>query len=198
VLSSGTIAFRDISNADVNSSKTGTLADMAYSGNNTFRLNSASNTLTSDQAYTFATGLGAANYTRLELMNGATYRGGTVTVDSGGSLVTTNGANTIGGDLVMQAGATLSLDLASTNDYSRLIVQGNANFGGATLAVTLRGALELMDSYRIVESTGLGTLLGSDHVTATYGIKEYNLHVRYVGNDVWLDYFPSGTVIALQ
>ena len=97
-ISNGVIAFRDVDNADIRGSKGvgngSTLADMSWAGNNTFRLNASSNTTiggVGSQTYTFNTGLGPTNYTRLEMINGQTlYRNGNIAIGSGGSMLASN------------------------------------------------------------------------------------------------------------
>jgi T5SS/PEP-CTERM-associated repeat protein len=95
-VNSGTISFRAIANADVFGNWNGTLTNISFSGNNTFRLNSASNRNDIAQSYVFDTGRGATNYTGLELVNaGATWRSATLTIGSGGSMLASNANATV-------------------------------------------------------------------------------------------------------
>jgi T5SS/PEP-CTERM-associated repeat protein len=76
VLNNGTISFRNITDANVFSIVKGSgfrITNMAFFGNNAFRLNNASNA-TGLASYTFNTGLGSTNYSRLELQNNARWR----------------------------------------------------------------------------------------------------------------------------
>ena len=89
VLHNGTISFRNITDANVFSIVNGSgfrITNMTFVGNNAFRLNNASNA-TGLATYTFNTGLGATNYSRLELQNNARWRSTTLRIGSGGSLV---------------------------------------------------------------------------------------------------------------
>ena len=95
-LNNGTISHRGIANADVFGNWNGTLTNISFSGNNTFRLNSASNRNDIAQSYVFDTGRGATNYTRLELVNaGTAWRSATLTIGSGGSLLASNASATV-------------------------------------------------------------------------------------------------------
>ena len=121
-LSGGTISFRAITNANVQSSLgAGALSGITFAGNNTFQLNAASNTTLSSQTYTFDTSSSPSNYVNLALINGATaYRNGDF---SGAHFHGTDlsGANLSGADL---SGANLeaailrgaSLDLARLSE----------------------------------------------------------------------------------
>ena len=87
-ITDGTISYRAVTDANITNAQ---VANMAFAGANTFRLNAASNSTTISQTYTFNTGLGAANYTRLELINGHTaYRNGNITIGGGGSMLVSN------------------------------------------------------------------------------------------------------------
>jgi len=101
-LTGGTISYRSVTNADI-----------AFAGNNTFRLNSASNSL-AGQTYTFTDTLGPTNYTRLEMINGETaYRGGNLTIGSGGSMLISNTRATISG-LLTNLGSFISVNAQAT------------------------------------------------------------------------------------
>ena len=195
-INSGTVAFRAITNADVLCNQSGKTLDsasrLAWLGNNTFCLNNATN-LATGQAYTFSSAYGATNFAALELMNGGTYRGGAVTIGSGGTLLVTNGMSTIATNLAMLSGATLALDLgAGTN--SSLTVQGTANFSGATLVVGLSAAPPTGHPYPILSATG-GILANfSAHaLTATYGGTNYTLVIRNTGTGITLTKPAGGT-----
>jgi len=108
---------------DIYGNQTGSLTNMAFAGANTFRLNATTNAA-SGQTYTFTSTLGGTNYARLELMNGHTaYRGGDITVGSGGSVHITNTTATISG-LFTNAGGTVRVDNAHVTWQSRVVNNG--------------------------------------------------------------------------
>jgi hypothetical protein len=200
-VSDGTIAFRAIADADVKGNWTGTLANMLFDGNNTFRLDAATNLNSASQAYTFATGLGATNYVSLELFNGATYRGGGVTIGAGGSLTATGGVATIAGDLTFQAGGTCRLVIGGTHAYSRIAAGANVTLGGATLELQLRAPPQKDFPYLFIDNAGANPTSGqfaTGSVTASFGGTNYVFAVRTnggSGNDVVVGWFTKGTLI---
>ena len=205
VVSGGTIAFRNIATADVKGNWTGTLTNMLFDGNNTFRLDAATNLNSASQAYTFATGLGATNYVGLELFNGSTYRGGSVTIGSGGSLTVTGGVATIAGDLTFQTGGTCRLVIGGTNSYSRIAVGGNVALGGATLDLQLTAPPQKDFPYRFIDNAGpnpvSGQFVTGSSISASYGGTNYEFSVRTSGgngNDVSVGIFTKGTLIGVQ
>lgn len=205
-ITNGSVSFRGIINADVFCNQSGKPLDsatkVAWSGSNGFRLNTATNNA-SGQAYTFQTGT-ATNFARLELLNGATYRGGLATFASGGSLIVSNGTSSIA-DVTMQTGTTLALPLNATNNYGKLVVTGTANLGGATLAVSLGAAPDQQGfEYVIIRKDSVNPVTGtfaSSTIVPTFGGREYPLHVNYAGgdgNDVSLVYRPQGTLLMIK
>ena len=114
----GAVSFRGIDTADVFCNQSGKALDsttkMAFFGTNAFRLNNASNSLAVNQTYTFAPGT-ATNFARLELLNGSTYRHGSVTIGAGGSLYLSSGASTISTVLTAAPSSTIEFDLSNTN-----------------------------------------------------------------------------------
>ena len=198
-IASGTISFRAITNADVfcnqtNSPATHTLSTnkMLWLGSNTFCLNAATN-IAGGQAYTFGTASGTAtNFAALELMNGATYRGGAVTIGSGGTLLVTNGANTIASNLVMASGSILALDLGKATNSS-LTVLGNADCSGAALQVGLNAAPPVGFSYPILTATGVCTNFSARSVTLSFGGTNYVIVVKRSSNGIVLVNAPGGT-----
>ena len=150
-ITNGVISFRGINNADVKANWNNTLTNISFAGNNAFRLNNATNVATG-QAYTFAVGLGATNYTRLELLNGSLYRGGDVTIGTNGSLLVSNGASTIGGNVTFDPTATLSVDLSSTNNYGVLVAQSNVTLSGCALNISLGSAPVPGSSFMIISN----------------------------------------------
>ena len=196
-INGGTVSFQGITNADVYCNQSTKPLDstskLAWSGNNTFCLNAATN-LGANQAYTFSTAYGSTNFSALTLMNGATYRGGVVTIGNGGTLLVTNGVNTIASNLVMQSGATLALNLGSGTNGS-LKVLGTANFNGANLAVSLGAAPPTGGIYPVISATG-GILANfqASTLTATCGGTNYTLLIYNSGNSIQLInvHLPNG------
>lgn len=98
-LTDGVISYRSMTNANVWGSMGGSrggvsyLSSFQYSGNNTFRMNNSSNTISvtgGDQSYTFQTGV-SSNFARLELVNGNTmFRNGSITIGATGSMLISN------------------------------------------------------------------------------------------------------------
>jgi len=97
-ITDGTISFSAITNANVwgsqGDARANSLTNILYAGNNTFRLNSASNIAANisglDQTYTFQTGV-SSNFARLELINGNTaFRNGNITVGATGTMLVSN------------------------------------------------------------------------------------------------------------
>ena len=195
VVDGGAISFRGIANANVKENWTGTLKSMTFLGNNAFRLNAATNATTPDQSYTFDTGLGSTNYTRLELVNGSQFRGGNVTIGGGGSLMVSNGVSTIGGNLTLQNGSSLEVTVGGSGDS--LVVEGTASLSGATLQVTLNTDPTLLYPITIIRTAGLSGSFPSP-VVASYGGKDYSIAVRSSGNNIVLDESLRGTLISVR
>ncbi len=153
-INSGTISFRNVIGVDVKTNWSGTsLTRMSFTGTNAFRLDAATNATTPDQTYTFATGLGATNYTRLELLNGSLYRGGNVTIGANGTLLVSNGVSTVSGTLTFDPTATLSVDLSKTSGYGALVAQGAVDLGGCTLNINLGTAPVPGSSFNIISTS---------------------------------------------
>ncbi len=203
VVTNGTIAFRAIANADVKGNWTGTLTNILFLGDNTFRLDAATNVNAASQAYTFATGLGATNYVSLELLNGSVYRGGDVTVGAGGTLTVTGGVSTVSGSLTFQPGGTYRVTVRSTNDLDRVAVGGNLALGGATLDIQLAAPPQKNFPYLFIDNAGSSPVsgqFGSGSVTAAYGGTNYEFTVRTnggSGNDVVAGLFIKGTLVRI-
>jgi len=120
-ISNGTISYRGVNNADVKGNWTANqLTNMSFSGSNTFRLNSASNSSTIAQTYLFDTGRGATNYNALEMVNGVTrWQNGSLTIGGGGHMLVSNTVATIAGAF------------ASTGDVT--VVNSKLTFNNAAL-----------------------------------------------------------------
>jgi hypothetical protein len=152
-ISGGTVSFRN-----VNSAPTTPLAGLSYSGNNTFRLNTATNSGVT--AYTFdsvANTSNPSNYQTLALANGGRWQSTTLSIGSGGALVgsgvvasdnVTNlgtiapgfsaGVLTFTSNLVLGTSSRLEMEIggATSSDYDRLIVGGSVTVTG-TLAISM-------------------------------------------------------------
>jgi T5SS/PEP-CTERM-associated repeat protein len=142
VVNSGTIAFRNVTNVNVKANWiNGTsLGNMTFTtdGTNAFRLNASINAETPDQTYTFAPGLGATNYARLEMMNGSTgYRGGNVNIGSGGSLLFSNTTAWLTGSLTNTGGTITVVD-------STVTIHTNFSMSAGTLNWTLNSVSSLI------------------------------------------------------
>lgn len=202
-IADGTIAFRGITDANIRENWSGALTNMAFRGANTFRLDAASTT-TSGQDYTFANGLGATNYARLELLNGSTYRGGDVTIGSGGTLTATGAVSAIPGNLTFQTGSTYRVWLGSTGVCSQVAVGQDVSLGGVALDVHLTGSPVMNRHYAILVNNGANAIAGqpqSNTVMATVGGTNFELHVLKAsgdGNDLAIVYAGSGGVFAIR
>lgn len=177
VLYNGTISYRGINNAPVFGNVTGTrLTNMAFFGDNAFRLNSASNA-TGVASYNFRPGLGATNYAHLQLAGtGSLWRSTELTIGPGGSLSgngTVASANvtnlgtiapgfsaglvTFTNNLVLEPSSTLQMEIGGTNalDYDRLIVGGNLSITGALQLTTLNGfSAPTGTVFTLIDNTG--------------------------------------------
>ncbi|MCG3150461.1 MAG: hypothetical protein PCFJNLEI_03947 [Verrucomicrobiae bacterium] len=185
-IDTGIISFRAVTNANVWGNWAGTrgtqLTNMSFAGANAFRLNGASNRLDAvggvDQSYTFNTGFGATNYTRLEMINGQTaYRNGNVNIGSGGSFLASNTLATITGSFT-NIGAADIVD-ATVDFQTALHVGGTltlrngfvAGPGSKTVAGNLRGNGSVVGDMTIGGNVSpgfsLGTLVFSNNLSLT-------------------------------
>jgi T5SS/PEP-CTERM-associated repeat protein len=195
----GTVSFRAVTNATVLCSKTGTLVSpkVTWLGENTFRLNAATNAA-SNQAYTFANTLGATNFVALSLFNGACWRGGTATIGSGGALEVGLGANYLATNVTFETGSELRVSLDGTAVSSLLSTSAALTLGGS-LKVTLGFAPAKDTEYPVIQTSGAGSISGSfasSKVTANYGGKEYELTVRKSETAVSVVWATKGTFIS--
>lgn len=210
-LTSGTISFRAITNADVTCNKKGGKLDatslMSFAGTNAFRLNNATNTGTA-QAYTFTDKLGATNYYRLELLNSSQYRGGTVTLGTNGSLYVSGGVSSIASTLTFNASSTLEIDLSSVTNGSALVAQGGVTLNGCALKLNLGSAPTANDTGLILNKQSAGPITGQfaggNTATATCNGTTYTFRVQYAagtgGNGVSVTYVPTirGTALLFR
>ncbi|MEI6166703.1 MAG: hypothetical protein WCS52_05875 [bacterium] len=151
VINGGTIAFRDVAAVDVNGNQAGSpLTNMSFTagGKNAFRLNNATNA-TSGQTYTFASNPGAANYTRLELVNATNcYRGGNVTIGTGGSILFSNTIARLEGSLTNSFGTMEVVNSAVTITGACTLAENTTlnwttNAAGNAVVVNVGGVLNL-------------------------------------------------------
>jgi hypothetical protein len=199
VINGGTVSFRALTTASVFCNQGGQQLDsatkMTWLGDNTFRLNAATNV--AGQNYTFQTGTGT-NFAGLSLINGSRYQGN-VTVGTGGTLSCSGGPETLAGTLTMQSDTTLALSLASSNDT--LTVTGAVNLAGAQLQVTLNADPTPYYPIRFLRTAGLGESKFSTRIIETqYQGTNFGMKVRYDANgkDVWLyDEGVKGTLLLL-
>jgi T5SS/PEP-CTERM-associated repeat protein len=148
VVNGGTISFRNVTAANVYGNSTGTqLTNMTFQGNNAFRLNNASNTTAVAQNYTFNTGLGATNYTRLEMVDGVTlWRSATLTVGSGGSMLASNTVGRVAASVtsagqieVVNSRLTWSSNVVLSGGY---VSDPSTNIFATNLTITASGYLQ--------------------------------------------------------
>ena len=188
-LNNGTIAFRGITNADVLCNQSGkpldSAANMTFAGTNAFRLNAATNRADISQTYTFDPGLGAANFYRLEMINGSTrYRGvaGSAltigsSVGSGGQMLCTNTTAQV--DLVFTNNGTLTIEnstltLTNSATINGTVVIDQNNLSAAAIAggAILASNVTLGASSAFQLSGGVGTNLTimtySGHLSGTF------------------------------
>ena len=193
VLTNGAISFRAITNADVYANGNGTvgnqLTNILYQGTNAFRLDAASNTLAKSQTYTFASNLGPTNYARLELLNGAMYRNGNVTIGTNGTLLVSNGVSTVSGTLTFDPTATLSVDLSKTSGYGALIAQSNVNLNGCALNINLGSAPVPGSSFMIISNSAGATSgsFGTSRQVVTVNGTNYVVRINIATNGVSLN-----------
>ena len=157
IITNGTVSFRAITNADVTCNQSGkSLAynsKMLWTGtSNKFRLNNASNSMAINQTYTFAPGI-ATNFARLELLNGSTYRNGSVTIGAGGSLYLSGGASTVSGVVTGAPSSTIEFDLTTTNASGCLLSTTNMYLNNCTLQLDLANPPIINTPFLIISNT---------------------------------------------
>jgi hypothetical protein len=202
VFDGGTVSFRGINNADVRCNQGGYPLDSAtkvsWAGANGFRLNAATNINNANQAYMFTDTLGSTNFARLDLLNGSLYRGGNVTIGSGGTLTVTGAASTIADDLTLESGSTYSVMLDAGGTMSHVAVNGAVTLGG-TLAIELASAPQQDYPYLVMDNNGtVAGAFASSIVYASYDGQTYDFSVRRDGNDVVVGWYAKGTVITVK
>ena len=199
VINGGTLSFAGINTADVKGNWTGALTNILFLGENTFRLNGATNINNANQTFTFATGLGATNYTTLALINGAQWRGGTATIGNGGRLLVGTGTNTVAAGVTFTSGGKLAFTLNGPGQSSYLQASGaTVNLDNATLEFTLGTVPQKDVPYSFLGATGGGSITGSlqsNAVTASCGGTNYLLNVRNSGGTLSIVWATTGTLI---
>lgn len=206
-LTDGTLSFRNMANADVFSPVSGTLANIAYAGHNTFRLNHSSNTASSAQNYTFQTGSGATNFVGLELVNGTTlWRSQRLTIGSGGRLLASNTVGTVaatvtnlGAITVVHSHVTWSSNVVIAGSY-RSDPSTNVFAGNVTLTTsgTLAGGAD--DRFDFKQSLFIGNPVNPsaafDLASSTVSFSGDGIHTNAItGQDLGHDGalgFPDG------
>ena len=173
-VSGGAVSFRNLVGADINAnSGSGPLASVAFSGNNAFRLNNATNQMAAASPQTYAFRPGAAPvYAGLELVSGRTaYTNGDVTVaagswltfsnttavmwgnvTNGGTLTVTNSSVTFKQSLVLSNGCAMTLDTNTIEVTGNLVLPTSAT-------VTITGPLAQQDQAVLFHTTG--SIIGS-------------------------------------
>jgi hypothetical protein len=206
VVTNGTISFRGVTTVDVNGNVSGTrLTNATFYGANAFRLNNATNAATG-QNYTFDVTGDPRNYARLELFNRARYRGGNVTIGSGGTLAVSTGTSTLDGNLTLQPGAVYAVNAGTNASSGCLAVGGSVALGGATLQVSLNSKPAFNQAYPILLNAGTAPVPGMGNFSPSmmdvnFEGKTYTLVVRTGtgdGNDVAVTLANKGTVICIR
>lgn len=210
-LNNGTIAFRGVTTVNVTNNWCGSqLTNMAFSGANTFRLDNATNAA-SGQDYRFDSGLGPTNYVRLEMVGGPTgYRGGNVTVGTGGSVLFSNTTATLTGSLTnagtmtivdstVSIGGDLAVKSNSTLVWSRSALLSNT--------VSVAGGLVLEGPVMVKAAAGLAlrplrvVLFEGTRVTGSVGgwtVDDPGYYVSLDQNSVVLTLMQAGTKVLIR
>jgi hypothetical protein len=125
-IENGTISHFYINAANVIRSGTD-FTNMTFYGTNTFQLVNSSNHPSISQTYTFSTALGAANYSRLEMVEGGTlYRNGAATIGSGGSFMASNTLATFSSNLNITADGVAWVQPSATVSAYKVTMSGSA------------------------------------------------------------------------
>ena len=177
VLNNGVISFRNVRAADINAQVNGSLSNVSFSGNNSFRLCNATNSTVGvdSQSYTFAPNAAPA-YAGLEMVEGSTsYTNGNITIGSGGWLTFSNTSAVVWGNVTNSGTITitnssvtfrqnLKLNTASTLVMStnKVSVLGNVDLASSA-NLTITGPLGLSDQAVLFETTsGTITMASAD------------------------------------
>jgi hypothetical protein len=171
ILTNATVAFRGISNADVQGSLgSNSISLFRFQGANTFRLNNASNTsAASPQNYTFASGISPSNYVGLEMINGGTaWKSAWLNIGSGGRMLVSNTTANVEGVTTNSGTITVSGTGASVTWQSNVVLSTGTyrSWGGSTnqfssgLQINSGGRLEVTSGVSMVGGvvTNSGTI----------------------------------------
>ncbi|MCX6995610.1 MAG: PKD domain-containing protein, partial [Kiritimatiellaeota bacterium] len=165
-LVSGTLAYRGVTNVDLNANAggAGTVGAFTWAGVNTLRLNASTSTTVS--AYTFANNLGAKNYAGLELVGGTNRLGNAIILDGshGGTLLLSNttaviaGGVTLVGPVPVTSLATSTLAGMLSGGTSGALVKLGAGTLTLAAANTYAGATTVSNgTLELVTVASLGT-----------------------------------------
>lgn len=180
VLNGGTLSFHNVATVNVTGTQAGTqLTNMTFTtgGQNAFRLNNATNA-TTGQSYSFASNLGAANYTRLELVNATNcYRGGSVTLGTGGSILFSNTTARLEGSFTNNSGASGYMAVVNSSVTitgactlaENSTINWTSNAVGRAVALTVGGTLTLPTNATFTLSSPIGRNDTLTLFTATSG-----------------------------
>ncbi len=179
-LNNGTISFRGVTNASVASS---ILANMRFSGTNTFRLDNASNTFAANQNYTFGyNSANPSNYAGLEMINGNTaWKSAWLAIGTNGTMLVSNTSATVDGvftnqgsirvvnstltlsqQLLVTSNASLTLIHATNVFNGGLVIASNAFYGGSG---RVESGIGVTNFGRISPGNSPGTLTFSSNLT---------------------------------
>lgn len=203
VMTNGTVSFLGTTNIDVKGNWNASLTNITFQGATALRLNNSTNRNTASQAYTFGTG-GSTNYTRLELLNNALYRGGDVTIGAGGTLAARSGGGTVSSNLIFQSTGACELWIGPTGSSSRVTVGRDVTLGGAALTLRLTAAPQVNYPYVLIANDGPNAVNGqfaSTTATAQFDGKTYVFAIRTNGgdgNDVTAVSSTGGTLMIVR
>ena len=178
------LAFRKCSGVNILDNKTGRFNVFAWGGDNTFRLNGATN---NTQNYTFGKTADPTDYVNLELFNGARFNGD-VTVNQG--RLGLAGTNAVNGNLTLNTGAALAL-----SDTSPLTVAGTLSAAPDTVTVSLSAAPQVNAQQTLITAGGISDF-PAQTVVQVFDGKSYEITLSAVGNRIVAGYY-TGTVIRL-
>lgn len=200
-ISNGTIAYRAVTEADIFEAH---IANLPFAGQNSFKLNTATNSSTVSQTYTFDPTSNPKHYVRLVLANGSTYRNGNVTIGNGGELRVEGAASTLSNNLTFVSGATFTSRINSPSNYGSLVAHGAVTLGGAKLALEFTSAPPMNVPYTLIDKvsgTVDGTFASGVVATLNGAPFEGSFQVSTTGgsgNDVVVTRVPSSTLITIR
>lgn len=135
-----TISFRNVANADVLSNVSGPLTNIAFAGNNTFRLNHATNAVVASYAFeSVAHTADPTQYRALSLTNHARWQSGSLTIGTNGA-VSADATSTLAltGDFNIRNNNALDFDLSTATvsftgggDHTNLVTGLDLGHDGA-------------------------------------------------------------------